>query len=490
MTKIQDIDVAFIETLQQHPEFSNGLSSILFNNATRGVAQNNFTSKNMARTRVRKLISRDFIEYIIKNAVIIYNAYYKISPNEELNRVLENSGRTYTKEELFPNFASIEQAMPIITNSKVNTIIYYESNPNDLFALADAVAQTRFNPTWYYKGGGVYKPDNMGIGTEFRYQLDTVDKSPVKEHLDKITHDVEVVEPVSKISINYENVNRCLREVAMGTQVQYSRNEYGLDGTLYATQDVGRRNNQEDSVIILTHPDNDQFKFLAVADGMGGLSQGEQASNYVIKEISEWFKRIPGDAYYFEHGLMEAYENELRRINDELYNRYHRQAGSTFVGAIITEYETLIASIGDSRAYTIDKGNVSLLTRDESLAWNQMMARKNGNVTKEDIDDLRFAPENNKITKCMGNDELGVIQTIRIFNSSYDKLLLLSDGVTDLLSQDKISFIAQNTPKEQLTKALVDYAVNYNAQKRNAISGNFDTVRAGKDNATAAMFVR
>lgn len=478
MTKVQDIDIALIETLKEHPDFAPSIGSLLHGNATHGINTNNFTSKNMARTRVKRLTSRDFIEYIVKNAILIYKTgleSIQTEPSNNLNRIE------------YHGFYSIERAMQTIMNPNINIILYYESNPNDLYELADAVAKTRFNPKWYVDRAKTPVPDPLNRGDTTRNLIDKIGVPLAEKEMDKITHDVEVVSPITRISVNYEHVNRCLREVAMGTQIKYSRNEYGLDGTLFATQDVGRkRSNQEDSVIILTHPENDQFKFLAVADGMGGLAKGEEASNYVVSELSEWFKHIPADAYYFSQGLTEAFENELRRINDDLYNRYNNEAGSTLVGAIVTDAETLIANIGDSRAYAVTSSGTRLLTRDESMVWQQMLVSKaDQRITTKDIDDLRFVRGNNIITNCMGSPELGRIQSFRIPNSSYDKLLLLSDGVTDLLTQERINIIAQTTPKEYITRALVDYAVNHNAELNGV-----PMVHAGKDNATAAMLGR
>ncbi len=487
MTKIQDIDVAFIETLKKHPNFSENISSILYKNAVEEVYPTNFTSTNMARTRVRRLDNKDFIEYIIKNAVIIYSAYQKL---HDPNRHTRNT--SWYDESSFPNISEIVKEMEIITNPKINAILYYSANPNQLFVLADAVAKTRFNPKWY-SNGTTFIPDPLEKGAEFRYQLDTVGTPNAKELLAKIDHDVAVVKPMTKVNINYEAVNRCLQEVAMGTQVQYARNEYALDGTLYATQDVGKkRSNQEDSVIILTHPDNPDFKFLAVSDGMGGLAAGEVASNYVVKSLAEWFKTVPADAYYFPSGLKESFAQAIKKINDDIYNKYHTEAGATLVGAIVTEQDTIIANVGDSRAYAVTDTSISLLTSDESYVWNQAVVKNGGQKpSPEQIDDFRFNPNNNKITGYMGQPNMTRVQTLTIPNYTYKTLLLLSDGVTDLLSQDDIRIIAQNTPRSEITRALVERALTYDAVKRAKFIGEASrVVSAGKDNASAAMFRR
>ncbi len=474
MSKTKDIDIAFVETLRKHPDYSDYISSLLYDNATRPVNTRNFTNNNMARTRVKTSDSNDFIEYIVRNAIIIYFARNELITNGQ--RVPNDS---------FPNFAAIEEAMPIVSNPRINSILYYKSNPNALFALAEAVGHTRFNSK-YYKINGTYDSRNSYLGDEFRNQIDSLGAEKSKEILAKIDHDVQIVKPVRKMNVNYDSVNQCLREIATGAQVKYNRNEYALDGTLYATQDVGRkRQNQEDSVLIMTHPENSEFKFLAVADGMGGLSAGEEASNYVVSEISKWFKTIPADAYYFTDGLMSSFAHELERISADLYAKYQGKAGSTFTGAIVTRDNTFVVSVGDSRAYSMSGNNLSLLTQDESVVWREMAGRVGqDHITEQELDNLRFNTRNNVITKCIGQERLYVTQRITVPNFSYDTLLLFSDGVTDLLSQSDIRIIAQNTPRQELTKALVDRAINADAVGLGA------RVPAGKDNASVAMFGR
>ena len=487
MTKIQDIDVAFIETLKAHPDYSTSITYLLYDNATAPVYVRNFTSKNMARTRISRLDSRDFIEYIVKNAVIIYHAYQEVMTSKN-----KNIPTGWYDRYSFVDIQEISKAIELIQNPKVNIIFYYNTHPNELFGIANAVAQTRFNQR-FYNNGTSYTSDPNKNGTEFRYQLDRIGTPLAQELLDKVTHDAEEIKPVTKLNVNYESVNRCLREVVAGTQVKYAHSEYALDGTLFATQDVGRkRDNQEDSVIILTHPDNDKFKLIAVADGVGGLDGGELASNYVVKELAEWFKQIPADAYYITSGLKESFTKTIARISNDLFQKYHQRAGSTLVSSIVTEKDTIVASVGDSRAYTVADGQISLVTSDESVVWQEMQQRNNNSKpTNQELDDLRFAPGNNRILRCMGQPNLEQIQTRIIPNDSYETLLLLSDGVTDLLSQDDIRIIAETTPREEVTKALVEIAKTSDAVKKSRFwKSQEKVVQAGKDNATAAMFRR
>lgn len=486
MSKVSDIDYALTETLKVHPYLINQIPSIIYENTLNGVIITQFTRQNQARTHIQNLTSQDFLEYILNQAVIIYSSKNHLIESSLLSNTMFKPNAEVYNDSLFPEFDVIEQEMALITNPQINAFLYYKSNPNHLYYLIHAISKTLYNPKWYYDGQE-YTSALASKGEQFRHQLNEISLTYARPYLDKIAQDASIIKPIVSISINYENINRCLREVINGTQIQYEHNSYRLDGTLFATQDIGKRKpNQEDSVIIMLHPFNNQFKFLAVADGVGGLTDGEAASNYIIKEISQWFITIPGDTYYFPDGLLESFAKQLELINESLILKYNQRVGSTFVGAIVCQDQTFIINIGDSRAYTLKDNQLSLITSDESLSWYHMITNLNKPILKDkEIDNLRFAKDNNVLINCMGNPKMNINQKIMIPNDSYDQLLLFSDGVTDLLSQHDIKIIAQNTPREEITRALVNKALTTDAQKI-----GHTPVLAGKDNATTALYVR
>ena len=507
MTKIQDIDFAIAETMRIHPNFIYNsqekrytIPDILYQGAFNYLNPKYITSTNNARNMIRNVTANDFIEYIIKNAVLIYSTY-----NELMRQSFENANAFnspisksqaeqmnsdfYQLRQMFQNIDAIRKQISIISNPDINVYTYYQTNANALFDLAYAVGMTRFNPRWYTNNYG----DQYNEGRDFRNKIDSIGNRVASPLLSKIDRDMSIFRNVTDFDANPKAVNRCLNEVLDGSQVRYARNEYALDGTLYASQDVGlKRSNQEDSVIILTHPDNPNFKFLAVADGMGGLEKGEVASNYVIKEITKWFRSIPADAYYFTDGLQDRFNRELNRISYDIYQQFNAnssriKAGSTFVGAIVTKEQTIISNIGDSRAYTVNQNGINLVSTDDSKVWMEMLQKAQSRpITMQDIDNLRYDGTNNVISKCMGMADLGRVNTYAINNSSYDTLLLLTDGITDLLSSEDIKFISQTTPKEYITKVLVERALSQPLRD----ARGYEVVSAGKDNATAAMFRR
>ena len=111
--------------------------------------------------------------------------------------------------------------------------------------------------------------------------------------------------------------------------------------------------------------------------------------------------------------------------------------------------------------------------------------------TIDDIDNLRFMANNNLITKCIGDKDIGNVQSTIIDNDSYDKLLIFTDGITDIMSHKEIEFICQTTMPEEITKSIVSYAISHSVTEILAGSNReVELVSAGKDNASAAAFIR
>lgn len=487
MKSLQTIDFAITETLIAHPDFTNSINYTIYRNIVDedGIKFNNFTSQNGARKLMRTVTQKDLLEFVLIELVKNYNAIrFFYHNNEEIRKRTTKDERLEYLKEIFPNFSTIQHAIYTIANPKINSIIYYQTRPKDLIAIVDAVIENR------YQRAPVYREyiEKCGKGTTY------LSEYGVQDLFAKISEDRRKAEVAKNIQVNRKAINKCLNEVMSGAQLKNQRNEYGLDGTLFASQDIGKlRKNQEDSVLILTHPENPEFKLLAVSDGMGGVELGEKASQYTVQELARWFQNLPTDLYYYPMELQKILNQKIKDISQVIYNTYNEsyrgiQSGATLASAIITENSTIISSVGDSRIYTIFQGRLKLLNRDESIVWPYYKEE----VSPEELDELRFNRQNNQILRCIG-DELQTrrIQSLITPNNSYDRLLLFSDGVTDLLSQERIRIISSQAPKELVTKILVDEATTYDAIRLQGADETYrGSIPAGKDNASAAMYAR
>ena len=278
-----------------------------------------------------------------------------------------------------------------------------------------------------------------------------------------------------------------------GVQLKNQRNEYALDGELFVTQDIGNvKPTQQDAAIILKHPENEELKFMAVADGMG--KEGDKASSFLLQELSKWFISLPKDINQYPLEWQKAWNQKISAISDQIYKKYNEDykgiiAGSTFTGALISKENTIISSVGDSRAYLVHNQELELITRDETEIWPSYVSVND--LEKNKLDDMRFEKIGQEVTRCIGDSTCENMQTYLIPTNSYRKLIFLTDGITKLVDQEKIKYLSIKTPPRIITQCLVNESLIYNAYRPKGTDKLHNGVLgAGQDNATAVSYVR
>ena len=246
------------------------------------------------------------------------------------------------------------------------------------------------------------------------------------------------------------------------------------------------RDNNEDRVATVVHPKNSNLKLLAVADGVGGYENGELASNFAIITLQRWFTNLSEDLINNSRYMSKSISQMIQFINNYLYivKSYRNGCGTTLTCAIINSHDTIIANVGDSRAYILKDNEVKQITRDDSLVWYYYEI---GNLSKEE---LRFHKKNSLITKYVGPDIDIEPDIIKIPNGSYDGLLLFTDGVTDCISDSKIEKIVTKSKKTNLAQAIINEAVYGKPPKRIPKGDDFCIPINGKDNASVALYLK
>ena len=480
------------------------------------------TTKNKARQRIQDSNIIDILRIIALEIAKIYN----------YSAVIRRTDPEYANQTTFkkqyevlirkcPGYEMVNALTRVFKDEKVNSIGFLLT---DNKALTDAL---HIIDRYYYSYDQQYRTILQ------KYGLNKVSDVDITSLVDKIEKDAAKMMPVSNVHINSRAVNRCYNEVIRGLQVRNSFNDYALGGNLFATQHIGKyRHNQQDSVIIMEHPQNPEFKLLVVSDGMGGGISGEDVSTYTCRNIAKWFESVNPDMYNNPAELQYLFNCEIDRISKDMYKKYNSdtviRAGATFTGAIVTKDQTIITQIGDSRAYIIKNGSIlrrekiSLVTRDESRVWpkdENLRPKDPSELSQAEIEDTKYALRSNEIFRCIGHENVGAYeQSFIIPNSSYDKLLLMSDGASDLLSFEGIKIICRNTPWDKITKLLVEASLKktairgkewdefykklvegtvdekeleaYNKQAGNEDANHRGFIAAGKDNTTVAGYFR
>ena len=223
-----------------------------------------------------------------------------------------------------------------------------------------------------------------------------------------------------------------------------------------ARLDVGRvRPNNEDNLCTLLPPETPVGfgGVLAVADGIGGQRAGEVASQMAVDSVTELFgpDSDPGDSP--EQRVAEV----VREINRRVFAMASQDPsesgmGTTLTVAVIESHQLFIGHVGDSRAYLLSGDQLTQLTPDHSWVAEEV-AR--GAMTPEDAINH---PRRNIITRAIGaGPEVEVFTSVVDLMAS-DTLLLCSDGLHVLVTEDRIKAVLESKPPEEAAGVLVDMA--------------------------------
>jgi protein phosphatase len=196
-----------------------------------------------------------------------------------------------------------------------------------------------------------------------------------------------------------------------------------------------------------------------IADGMGGHSAGEIASTTIVNAIAQktYTELLPADmetGTETDNGqwLLEA----VQAANEAVFSirkSTGSDLGSTLVAALIEGNNAHIANVGDSRAYLINAKGIRQITTDHSLV-ERLVAT--GQITREEA---RYHHQRNVIYRTIGDKAIVDIDMNSLPLSHGDRLLLCSDGLSGMITDEDIQRIVEKAPSTQAAcDALVDAA--------------------------------
>lgn len=169
----------------------------------------------------------------------------------------------------------------------------------------------------------------------------------------------------------------------------------------YNLQELGQRQNQEDSLFPALGKSTPDDRLFVLCDGMGGHEKGEVASATVCETIcstilSAWNPNEALSDELFLQALSAAYEALDAKDNSE-----ERKMGTTLTFLCLHTNGATVAHIGDSRVYQLrpaskkSQARIVFRTQDHSLV-NDLV--KIGEITEEEA---KHHPQKNVITRAM-----------------------------------------------------------------------------------------
>jgi len=230
----------------------------------------------------------------------------------------------------------------------------------------------------------------------------------------------------------------------MGCVRKNNEDSFFFNGALMALQAM-------DQGAQIHHSFTEKTQVYAVCDGMGGAQYGERASYLTARRLIPFMMKARSQAI---PDLIAGYVMDTsREVRSDALRHGARASGSTLALLVIKADMLYVANTGDSRVYLLRDGRLTRLSDDHSEV-NLMV--KAGLLTPEQA---RKHRRSNVITRYIGMPEADsaeeLVHQTELKAHLKDRLLLVSDGISDLISDRDIHRFMSAAPKvSDLVRAL------------------------------------
>lgn len=215
--------------------------------------------------------------------------------------------------------------------------------------------------------------------------------------------------------------------------------------TIVTRTDVGKvRANNEDSVI-------ECGRLCGVADGMGGHQAGETASAAARDGLIAQLRDKEPDPVLLQKAVKAVNRRIFIRAQED---EKLRGMGTTVSVIWLGDVQAYIAHVGDSRVYRLQDGEFKQITDDHSLVGELVRA---GVITEEQA---LSHPMRNVITRAVGTEGGVDVDLLSVVRKPGDVWLICSDGLYDMVSNDKMAEILREHPVEEAADLLLQAALD------------------------------
>jgi protein phosphatase len=215
-----------------------------------------------------------------------------------------------------------------------------------------------------------------------------------------------------------------------------------------------RRENNEDCFSILA----DRNIFI-VADGMGGHNAGEVASAKAVKALDSYFASEMVELMRNDQTkIKKQMETAFLEVNENIFamskeNPDYAGMGCALIMAFIDGNSLHTCHVGDVRCYVCNPSDILQLTNDHSEVGELVRA---GKMT---ADEARRSEYKNIITQAIGGSRTVMPEYQSYVLKERDRVILCSDGLWDMLSDEEIQMVVTEKPNPSETcKELIERA--------------------------------
>jgi serine/threonine protein phosphatase PrpC len=227
--------------------------------------------------------------------------------------------------------------------------------------------------------------------------------------------------------------------------------------------DVGRRRRANEDCYAIAA----ELGLYLVADGMGGHSAGQVASELAAESAVRALRTLSGAAASLTEKLRYSVAAANREVFETAQTRIELNGmGTTLVALLAGGERIALAHVGDSRAYLIRGGRIRQLTDDHSLVAELVRRREISEHA------ARGHPQRHVLTRALGVRPSAEPDLAELTPTVGDSFVLCSDGLTGHLSDTEIAeALAADDDLDAICGKLIDLA----------------NARGGEDNITVLV---
>nr|WP_307989528.1 Stp1/IreP family PP2C-type Ser/Thr phosphatase [uncultured Niameybacter sp.] len=198
-----------------------------------------------------------------------------------------------------------------------------------------------------------------------------------------------------------------------------------------------KRSKNEDSVFVSNEPIGPLPNLYIVADGMGGHKAGAIASKLAIDALCEYVESHNNMDISKEENLILLLKRGIVHANHIIHskgieNSEYTGMGTTLTLCTVMNNNAYIGHVGDTRLYCMNASQIKQVTVDHSLVQEML---EQGVITENDAQEH---PQRHVITRAVGTYEQVKVDTLKQALSGVDYILLCSDGLTAMMSEQEI----------------------------------------------------
>ncbi len=198
----------------------------------------------------------------------------------------------------------------------------------------------------------------------------------------------------------------------------------------------------------------------AVADGMGGRSAGEVASQMVTDRLGDTASDLariarrgnPRVDESHRRTVLKRLRDHLRSTNEDVFTAGRGAMGTTADILLLSDRAAYIGHIGDSRVYLVRDGTITQLTRDHTYA--EQLRREGVEQSTENATNY-----DHMLTRCLGVRSQITPDTFFLEVHPGDRFLLCTDGLTRHLDDDELLDIVEEADEDpEVVERMIDLA--------------------------------